>query len=90
MLQLAAKEIALLEKNKGILKARAKVLSEEVMSEDDRLQKGNLSAQARRSLEHRRRQRLDELQAIESQMLETRKNLARVKAQTGSEPKRSY
>jgi small-conductance mechanosensitive channel len=80
MLQLAGKEIALLEKNKSILKARAKVLSEEVMSADDRPQKGNLSDQARRSLEQRRRQRLDELQAIESQMSETRKNLARVKA----------
>lgn len=80
MLQLADKEIALLEKNKSILKARAQVLSEEIISEDDRLQKGNLSAQARRSLEHRRRQRLDERQAIESQVLETRKNLARVKA----------
>ena len=80
MLTLAEKEVTLLENKESILKARAKVLSEAVMSADERIQRGNLSDQARQSLEYRYRQQLDELQVIEAQMSETRKNLARIKA----------
>jgi small-conductance mechanosensitive channel len=80
LLELANKEIALLEKSLTLLQSRAKALSEAVAAADDRLQKGDLSNRLRQSLEVRKRRQIDELEVIESQRSETRKNLARVKA----------
>ena len=80
LLELANKEIALLEKSLTLLQSRAKALSEAVAAADDRLQKEDLSNRLRQSLEVRKRRQIDELEVIESQRSETRKNLARVKA----------
>jgi small-conductance mechanosensitive channel len=80
-LELVQKEVASLEQRENILTARTKVLSEAVMDAEQRLREDTLSDPARRSIERRRRQLVDEQRAIEPQITETRKRLLRARAQ---------
>jgi len=80
-LELTQKEVAVLEQTENILTARARVLSEEIMDAEQRLREEKLSNPARRLIERRRHQLVDEQQAIEPQIAETRKRLLRARAQ---------
>ena len=80
VLKLIDKEIALIEKTERILMANAEILSTEISSANEKLKLGKLNTQAHRALEQHRNERLDELQAVESQVSETRKVLAQAKA----------
>ena len=80
VLKLIDKEIALIEKTERILLTDAEILSAEISSANEKLKLGKLNTQTHRALEQHRNERLDELQAVESQVSETRKVMARAKA----------